>query len=78
MEHFSNDENIWSKKTEEENNHHSIIITIIIMISVIKLTGFALPIFTYNTQFEIECRCGRHSVTKKIMTILQILVAKPK
>ena len=30
------------------------------------------------TQFEIECRCGGHSVTKKFMTILQILVAKPK
>ena len=30
------------------------------------------------TQFEIECRCGRHSVTKKFMTILQILVAKTK
>ena len=31
-----------------------------------------------KTQFEIECRCGGHSVTKKVMTILQILVAKPK
>ena len=31
-----------------------------------------------KTQFEIECRCGGHSVTKKFMTILQILVAKPK
>ncbi len=31
-----------------------------------------------TTQFEIECRCGGHSVTKKFMTILQILVAKPK
>ena len=30
------------------------------------------------TQFKIECRCGGHSVTKKFMTILQILVAKPK
>ena len=30
------------------------------------------------TQFEIECRCGEHSVTKKFMTILQILVAKSK
>jgi hypothetical protein len=30
------------------------------------------------TQFEIECRCGGHSVTKKFMTILQILVAKTK
>ena len=28
--------------------------------------------------FEIESRCGGHSVTKKFMTILQILVAKPK
>ena len=31
-----------------------------------------------RTQFEIECRCGGHSVPKKFMTILQILVAKPK
>ena len=30
------------------------------------------------TQFEIECRCGGHSVTKKLMTILKILVAKPE
>ena len=32
----------------------------------------------YTTQFEIECRCGGHSVTKKFKTILQILLAKPK
>ena len=31
-----------------------------------------------RTQFEIECMCGGHSVTKKFMTILQILVAKLK
>ena len=31
-----------------------------------------------KTQFEIECRCGGHSVTKKFKTILQILLAKPK
>ena len=31
-----------------------------------------------RTQFEIECRCGGHSVTKKFKTILQILLAKPK
>ena len=31
-----------------------------------------------KTQFEIECRCGGHSVTKKFMTILKILAAKPK
>ena len=30
------------------------------------------------TQFEIECRCGGHSVTKKFKTILQLLLAKPK
>ena len=30
------------------------------------------------TQFEIECRCGGHSVTKKFKTILQILLAEPK
>ena len=30
------------------------------------------------TKFEIECSCGGHRVTKKCMTILQILVAKPK
>ena len=30
------------------------------------------------TQFEIECRCGGNSVTKKLKTILQILLAKPK
>ena len=30
------------------------------------------------TQFDIEFRCGGHSVTKKFMTILQILLAKPK
>ena len=30
------------------------------------------------TQFEIECRSGRHSVTKKFLTILRALVAKPK
>ena len=29
-------------------------------------------------QFEIECRCGGHSFTKKFMTILKILVPKPK
>ena len=29
-------------------------------------------------QFEIECRYGGHRVTKKFMTILQILMAKPK
>ena len=29
-----------------------------------------------RTQFEIECRCDGHSVTKKFMTILPILVAK--
>ena len=28
------------------------------------------------TQFEIECRYGGHSVTKKFTAILQILVAK--
>ena len=27
------------------------------------------------TQFEIECRCGGHSVTKKFKTILQKSVA---
>ena len=32
----------------------------------------------YKTQFEIECRCCGHSVTKKLKTILQILRAKPK
>ena len=36
-------------------------------------TGYSL-----RTQFEIECRCGGHSVTKKFKTILQILLAKPK
>ena len=30
------------------------------------------------TQFEIENRCGEHSITKKFKTILQILLAKPK
>ena len=30
------------------------------------------------TQFEIECRFGGHSVTKKFKTIWQILLAKPK
>ena len=30
------------------------------------------------TQFEIGSRCGGHSVNKNCMTILQILVAKPK
>ena len=30
------------------------------------------------TQFEIECRCGKQSVTKKLKTILPILLAKPK
>ena len=30
------------------------------------------------TQFEFECRCGGHSVTKKFKTILQIMWAKPK
>ena len=30
------------------------------------------------TQFEIECRCGGHSVTLKFKTIVQILLAKPK
>ena len=38
---------------------------------------FYISIFG-KTQFEIECRCGRHSVTKKFMTILQILVDKLK
>ena len=33
---------------------------------------------TGTTQFEIECRCGGHSVTKQFMTIYQILVSKPK
>ena len=32
----------------------------------------------YMTQFVIECRCSRHSVTKKFKTILQMLPAKPK
>ena len=32
----------------------------------------------FTTQFEIEWRCGGHSVTKKFKTILQILRAKPK
>ena len=32
----------------------------------------------HMTQFEIECRFGGHSVTKKFKTILQILLAKPK
>ena len=32
----------------------------------------------HMTQFEIECRCGGHTVTKKFKTILQILLAKPK
>ena len=31
-----------------------------------------------NTQFEIVCRFGGHSVTKKFKTIWQILLAKPK
>ena len=30
------------------------------------------------TQFEIECRFGGYTVTKKFKTILQILLAKPK
>ena len=34
--------------------------------------------YWHMTQFEIECMCGGHSVTKKFMTILQMLVAKPK
>ena len=32
----------------------------------------------HMTQFEIERRCGGHSVIKQFKTILQILVAKPK
>ena len=32
----------------------------------------------YFVKFEIECRCGGHSITKKFKTILQILLAKPK
>ena len=32
----------------------------------------------YTTQFETECRCGGHSVTKKFKTILQIVLAKPQ
>ena len=35
--------------------------------------GFESATYIYMTQFEIECRCGRHSVTKKFMTILQKL-----
>ena len=38
----------------------------------------AAGLFSYMTQFEIECRCGGHSVTKKFKTILQLLLAKPK
>ena len=34
--------------------------------------------FYFKTQFEIECRFGGHTVTKKFKTILQILLAKPK
>ena len=34
--------------------------------------------YIYMTQFEIECRFGGHSVTKKFKTIWQILLAKPK
>ena len=30
------------------------------------------------TQFEIECRSGGHSVTKKFSAVLQVLVSKLK
>ena len=30
------------------------------------------------TQFEIECRSGGHSVTKKFSAVLQLLVSKLK
>ena len=32
----------------------------------------------FMTQFEIQCRCGGHRVTKKFKTNWQILLAKPK
>ena len=31
-----------------------------------------------KTQFEIECRSGGHSVTKKFSAVLQVLVSKLK
>ena len=46
----------------------------ILLISVKFLVGKNLVM----TQFEIECRCGGHSITKQFKIILQILLAKPK
>ena len=40
--------------------------------------SYLVHLVMHKTEFEIECRCGGHSVTKEFLTILQILVAKSK
>ena len=45
---------------------------------IIRIKKLSIKCNSYMTHFEIECKSGGHSVTKKFLAVLQVFVSIPK